>query len=279
MAGTVSRRYSAIINKARSDMSLEPSPPQIIMPDWLVSEKIQSLSTTRKGGVSGSPPYDELNLATHVNDNPEAVKENRHRLKIYCALPNDPSWLEQSHSDKVVRLTPQNYQQLFNADASYTTDKNIICSVMTADCVPVLFCNKQASWVAAAHVGWKGIANGILKNVVQIYSKEIMGDLADIHVWIGPAISGKVYQVGKEVKNALTKQDTILEKAFTKQDTSHHYLLNSSYAVQLQLIKMGVLTQQISTENFCTYQDNERFYSYRRDGRRTGRMASMVWLR
>ncbi len=258
-------------------MSLVNKPPQIITPDWLVSEKIQSLSTTRNGGVSSSP-YDKLNLATHVNDNPKTVQENRHWLKTYCALPNDPSWLEQSHSDKVVRLTPQNYQQLFNADASYTTDKNIICSVMTADCVPVLFCNKQASWVAAAHAGWKGIANGILKNVVQIYTKEIMGDLADIYVWIGPAISGKVYQVGQEVRNALTKQDTILEKAFTKQDTNH-YLLNSSYAVQLQFIKMGVLTQQISAGDFCTYQDSERFYSYRRDGMRTGRMASMVWLR
>ncbi len=257
-------------------MSLEHNPPQIIMPGWTVADKIQSLSTTRKGGVSQSP-YDQLNLATHVNDNPADVKENRRRLKAHCTLPDEPGWLEQTHSDKVVHLTPQNFKQPLTADASYTTDKNIICSVMTADCVPVLFCNKQATWVAAAHAGWKGIANGILKKVVRIYTKEIKGDLADIHVWIGPAISGKVYQVGQEVKNAFVKQDTILDKAFTMQD-ANHYFLNSSYAVQLQLMKQGLITKQISTEEFCTYQDRERFYSYRRDGIRTGRMASMVWL-
>ncbi|VAW91747.1 FIG00003370: Multicopper polyphenol oxidase [hydrothermal vent metagenome] len=257
-------------------MSLKKNLPQIIIPNWVVSEKIQALSTTRKGGSSRSP-YDELNLATHVNDNSEDVKQNRRRLTQHSSLPAEPSWLEQIHSDKVVRLTPQNYQQAFIADASYTTDKNIVCCVMTADCVPVLVCNKQSTWVAAVHAGWKGIANGILKKTLQIYSEKMAGDLADIHVWIGPAISGKAYEVGQEVKEAFIQQDAILEKAFTRQDTSH-YLLDSSYAVQLQCVQQGVSTKQISTENFCTYQDSKRFYSYRRDGIHTGRMASMVWL-
>ncbi len=257
-------------------MSLGNNLPQVITPSWAVSEKVQALSTTRKGGVS-QPPYDNFNLATHVNDNPADVKQNRRRLKQHCLLPNEPGWLQQIHSNKVVRLTAQNFQQTFTADASYTTDQNIVCSVMTADCVPVLFCNKQATWAAAAHAGWKGIANGILKKVVQIYTSKIAGDLADIHVWIGPAISGKVYEVGQEVKDALMQQDTVLEKAFTMQDATH-YLLNSSYAAQLQLIKQGITAAQISTEDFCTYQDSERFYSYRRDGSNTGRMASMVWL-
>lgn len=258
-------------------MSLEHIEAQIITPVWPVSKQVKALSTTRKGGISHSP-YGELNLATHVNDNQKDVKENRSILKKSCGLPNEPGWLEQSHSDKVVRLTPQNFKQSFAADASYTTDKNIICCVMTADCVPVLFCNKQATWVAAAHAGWKGIANGILKKVVQIYTEEIMGDLADIQVWIGPAISGKVYQVGQEVKETFIKQDSVLVKAFTETELVNHYLLNSSYAVQLQLIESGVSVEQISTEDFCTYRDSERFYSYRRDGVSTGRMASMVWF-
>ncbi len=257
-------------------MSLANNPPQIITPAWPVSDNVQSLSTTRKGGVS-QPPYDELNLATHVNDNPTDVKENRSRLKAHCKLPDEPGWLEQIHSDKVVRLTAQNVRQTLVADASYTTDKNIICAVMTADCVPVLFCNKQATWVAAAHAGWKGIANGILKKVLQIYSEEMEADLADVQVWIGPAISGKVYEVGREVKDAFVHQDAVLEQAFTIQD-ANHYLLNSSYAVQLQLIESGITENQISSEDFCTYQDTERFYSYRRDGISTGRMASMIWL-
>ena len=258
-------------------MRLKHYSPEVITPSWVVAEKIQSFCTTRKGGVS-APPYNELNLATHVNDNPVNVKQNRNILKQYYSLPSEPVWLEQVHSHKVVRVTAQNYQQAFTADASYTTDKNIICCVMTADCVPVLFSNKQATWVAAAHAGWKGIANGILKNVLQIYTKEMAGQLDDIQVWIGPAISGEVYQVGQEVKDAFEQQDTILKKAFTVQDTNH-YLLDTSYAVQLQLIAQGLKEEQIFTDDFCTYQDSERFYSYRRDGIHTGRMASMIWLR
>jgi len=261
-------------------MSTKKSQPQVIIPTWSVNNNIHALSTTRKGGVSQSP-YDELNVATHVKDNPEHIKENRRRLKEHCALPNEPSWLEQIHSDKVIALTEKNCHQVFTADGSYTIEKNIICCVMTADCMPVLFCNHQATWVAAVHAGWKGIANGILKNTVHIYTNEVGGQLADLQVWIGPAIGAKAYQVGQDVKDAFIKQDAILEKAFTVQDgpkDKGHFLLNSSYAAQLQLIEYGLEQTQISTENFCTYQDNERFYSYRRDGIHSGRMATMIWL-
>lgn len=249
---------------------------EIIRPNWSAIEGIDALSTTRKGGISRHP-WDSLNLATHVNDNPYDVKKNRALLKESYALPNEPSWLEQVHSNDVVHLTPQNFQQVFKADAAYTTDSNIVCCVMTADCLPVLFTNKQATWVAAAHAGWKGIANGILKKVLSIYLKEVGGALDDIQVWIGPAISGNVYQVGQEVKGAFVQQDSVLEKAFTANDADH-YWLDSSYAAQLQLIESGITQQQISTEEFCTYEDSERFYSYRRDGVDTGRMASMIWI-
>lgn len=249
---------------------------EIIKPNWSAIEGIEALSTTRKGGVSRHP-WDSLNLATHVNDNPYDVKKNRSLLRQSFALPNEPSWLEQVHSNDVVRLTPHNFQQVFQADAAYTTDRGIVCCVMTADCLPVLFANKQASWVAAAHAGWKGVANGILKKVLNTYVDETGGTLEDLQVWIGPAISGNVYQVGQEVKDAFILQDSILEEAFTESDAKH-YWLDSSYAGQLQLIESGITQQQIFTEDFCTYEDSERFYSYRRDGINTGRMASLIWI-
>lgn len=249
---------------------------EIVLPNWSLIDGIKALSTTRKGGVSRHP-WDSLNLATHVNDNPYDVKKNRSLLKEAFELPNEPGWLEQVHSDEVVRLTEENFQQNFKADAAYTTDANIVCSVMTADCLPVLFANKQATWVAAAHAGWKGVANGILKKVLNIYLKEIGGSLEDLQVWIGPAISGNVYQVGQEVKDAFVLQDAVLANAFTTND-ANHYWLDSSLAAQLQLIESGISQQQISTEDFCTYEDCERFYSYRRDGMDTGRMASLIWL-
>jgi len=248
----------------------------VIRPNWSVPEKVKAFSTTRQGGVSLAP-WGSMNLALHVHDNSENVNKNRMLLKQEMQLPNEPSWLEQVHSDKVIQLTQQNHNQNFKADATYTTEKNIICCVMTADCLPVLFCNKQATWVAAVHAGWKGIANGILKKLVQKYVSEFDGQMEDIRVWIGPAISAKAYQVGQDVKNAFIEQDAILEKAFTSQQADH-FLLDSSYAAQLQLNELGVKVEQITTEDFCTYKDKERFFSYRRDGANTGRMATMVWL-
>ena len=249
---------------------------EIIKPNWIEIKGVKALSTTRKGGISRHP-WDGFNLATHVDDNPYDVKKNRSLLKQSFELPNEPCWLEQIHSNEVVRLTTQNCQESFKADASYTTDKGVVCCVMTADCLPVLFSNKQATWVAAAHAGWKGIANGILKQVISIYQNDIGGSLEDLKVWIGPAISGNVYQVGPEVKGAFVQQDSVLEKAFSAND-ANHYWLDSSYAAQLQLVENGINQQQISTEDFCTYEDSERFFSYRRDGIKTGRMASLIWL-
>jgi len=257
-------------------MNVNKTALQIIRPNWTVPKNIQALSTTRQGGVSQAP-WNSLNLATHVNDNLSNVKKNRELLKQHYALPNEPIWLEQVHSNTIVRLTAENQQQHFKADAAYTTEKNTVCCVMTADCLPILLCNKHATWVAAVHAGWKGIANGILKNTLSIYEKDLGGNLKDLQVWIGPAISGKSYEVGEEVKTAFIQQDPILSKAFSPNETSH-YFLNITYAAQLQLIECGLESKQVISPDFCTFKDERRFYSYRRDGVNTGRMASMLWL-
>lgn len=257
-------------------MSVYSETLPVIQPRWSVAANIKAFTTTRTGGVS-QPPWDSLNLARHVNDSPEDVSQNRRLLKQSCNLPVEPAWLEQVHSDTIIRLTEENSGQHFKADASYTTIKNTICCVMTADCLPVLFCNKQASWVAAAHAGWKGIANGILKKVVGAYCQTTGGEPTDLLVWIGPAISGSAYQVGEDVRHALVQQDSILEQAFSN-DKAQHYLLNSALAAQLQLVAQGLQQTQITNADCCTYRDKEHFFSYRRDGVNSGRMASLIWL-
>lgn len=257
-------------------MNSEALRENIICPTWSVNERIQALSTTRNGGVSQSP-WNTFNLATHVNDDLNDVLQNRSILKQSYNLPKEPTWLTQTHSNNIIRLTADNLQQLFNADAAYTTEKNIICCVMTADCLPILLCNEQATWVAAIHAGWKGIANGIIRKLVSLYKNEIGGEVSDLHVWVGPAISEKVYEVGADVKEAFVQQDSALKKAF-KETHNNKYLLNSVKAARLQLMLCGINEKSISSPSFCTYQEHERFFSYRRDGVNSGRMASMVWL-
>jgi len=248
----------------------------IITPNWLVDKRIQAISTTRLGGVS-TPPWNSLNLATHVNDDLDNVFKNREQLKQRCKLPNEPTWLEQTHSNDIVRLTNENCLQSSKADATHTTEKNIVCCVMTADCLPILLCNKQATWVAAVHAGWKGIANGILRKMLKLYVNEIGGELSDLQLWLGPAIGGDAYQVGADVKDAFMQQDLALENAFIN-NVDGRYLLNSVSAAKIQLNQSGINSNQISAPIFCTYHDGERFFSYRRDGANSGRMASMIWL-
>jgi len=252
---------------------------EIIRPGWQVADKVRAFTTTRQGGVSAAP-WDSFNLATHVNDSEDDVKQNRDRLIQNFNLPAEPVWLQQTHSDSIVSLTKNNLSGHFKADAAYTTETNIVCCVMTADCLPVLFCNKQANWVAAVHAGWKGIANGILKKTLDTFC-EIDGanKLQDLNVWIGPAISGQVYQVGEDVRQCFIRQDTKLEKAF-QVDTNKpgSYLLDNARAAQLQLRSQGLDATQIARDSHCTFTDKERFFSYRRDGVNSGRMATLIWL-
>jgi len=257
---------------------LQVNEAKLIQANWPIVSGVHAFCTTRIGGVSQSP-WDSFNLATHVNDNPDHVLQNRQQLQAQCHLPAEPTWLEQVHGNELVRLTSDNTKQSFKADAVFTTEKNIVCSVMTADCLPVLFSNKQASWVAAAHAGWKGIANGILKRVVESYISELNGSLSDLQVWIGPAIGGKVYQVGDDVRQAYLQQDSVLNQAFVKDQTAvGYYLLNNAQAARLQLTAFGLLDNQISIADYCTFTDSDLFFSYRRDGINTGRMASIIWL-
>ena len=239
----------------------------LIFPDWPQPKNIGSCSTTRIGGVS-LPPFDSLNLGCHVNDDLNAVSENRRRLVSLAQLPQQPLWLEQVHGTNVLHLDNGTIKSK-QADAVYTNRVGQVCAIMTADCLPVLFCNKNGTEVAAAHAGWRGLCHGVLENTVAQFScppDEIMA-------WLGPAIGAKKFEVGAEVREAFLNQSSELSLAFTSHGDK--YLADIYLLARKKLQAVGVLS--IYGGSFCTVTEENRFFSYRREGK-TGRMASLIWV-
>ncbi|EBV9336408.1 peptidoglycan editing factor PgeF, partial [Salmonella enterica subsp. enterica serovar Typhimurium] len=168
----------------------------LIVPQWPLPKGVAACSSTRIGGVS-LPPYDSLNLGAHCGDNPEHVEENRKRLFAAGNLPSKPVWLEQVHGKNVLRLTGEPYASK-RADASYSNTPGTVCAVMTADCLPVLFCNREGTEVAAAHAGWRGLCEGVLEETVTCFADKPENIIA----WLGPAIGPTAFEVGPEVRDA-----------------------------------------------------------------------------
>lgn len=242
-------------------------PITFVKPDWPLSDHVHALTTTRQGGVS-HPPFDSLNLATHVHDNPADVTENRHRLKTELLLPNDPFWLNQQHTNRVINLDETNSQ---DADGSYTAKKDIICCVLTADCLPILLSDKSGTEVAAIHAGWRGLASGIIDNGI----KHFKHSPKELFAWIGPAISRDHYEIDNSVRSQFLHNDIDSAPAFIPSRTDHWRLDLPKLAKQY-LKKCGIT--QIYGGDYCTFSDVKRFYSYRRDGGKTGRIATLIWL-
>lgn len=239
----------------------------LITPDWPVPAAIRAISSTRLGGVS-QPPYDSLNLGFHVDDKPETVLANRQHLKILANLPAEPLWLEQVHGTRVI--DSNEWRANCEADAIYSAQPSHVCAIMTADCLPVLFCNRQGTQVAAAHAGWRGLLGGILYHTI----KQFHGEPSDILVWLGPAIGPKQFEVGKEVFDAFTECYPEADAAFKATDDTH-YLADIYQLAQQQLNNLGI--DAIYGGTHCTMTESEHFFSYRRDGV-TGRMASLIWI-
>lgn len=235
--------------------------------DWPAPDFIKAGITLRQGGVSRGA-YESFNLATHVGDELALVNQNRAILTRSLNLPNDPQWLEQIHSTEAVLLP--NEESIPKADAAYTVGKNIVCAVMTADCLPLLITNKQGSCVAAIHAGWRGLCDGIIEETI----KKLAVEPESLLVWLGPAISADVYEVGEEVYDAFTKAEVEAKQAFTSVSEGH-WLFDIYQLAKLRLNKMGV--KQIYGGDRCTLSEEEQFFSYRRDDV-TGRMASMIWI-
>ena len=165
---------------------------KLIVPQWPLPKGVAACSSSRIGGVS-LPPYDSLNLGAHCGDNPDHVEENRKRLFAAGNLPSKPVWLEQVHGKDVLKLTGEPYASK-RADASYSNTPGTVCAVMTADCLPVLFCNRAGTEVAAAHAGWRGLCAGVLEETVSCFADNPENILA----WLGPAIGPRAFEVGGE---------------------------------------------------------------------------------
>ena len=239
---------------------------EFIQADWPAPAQVHTAVTTRKGGYSVAP-YAEFNLATHVADNPSSVAQNRHALKIALQLPAEPLWLEQVHGVAVVDAAKANN---ICADAAFATTKNIVCCVMTADCLPVLICNRAGNKVAAAHAGWRGLHAGVIEAAIAALNEPA----ENILLWLGPAIGPNAFEVGDEVRNVFISDLPETSNAFRKSKPGH-WFADIYQLARLRLARIGV--HHVYGGGLCTYSDAERFYSYRRDGK-TGRMASLIWL-
>jgi YfiH family protein len=235
-----------------------------LMPQWPAPAKVKICVTTRSGGVSVSP-FDSLNLGEHVGDDPQAVAKNRQRL--VSLLGCKPAWLQQVHGVKVVEASPA---LVHEADASWTGKPGVTCAVMTADCLPVLFCDRAGTRVAAAHAGWRGLAAGVLEATLE----KLAVPADQVLVWLGPAIGPQAFEVGAEVREAFVAQHRQATAAFQPSANPGKFMADIYQLARIRLAACGV--DAVYGGDFCTYSD-PRFFSYRRSVQ-TGRFASLIWL-
>ncbi len=244
-------------------------------PAWPAPAGVKALLSTRRGGAS-QPPWDSNNMALHVGDDPQAVAANRRALAQRAGWQQPPQWLEQVHGTRVVEAEADGWVR--TADACFTTRRGLACTVLTADCLPVLLCDAAGSQVAAVHAGWRSLAGGILTASCERFSCSA----SDLLVYLGPAISQPHFEVGIDV----------LEAFFERAQTPEHCAAISDafrpspnrplkFHADLYQLARAELTQRGVTRIFggdaCTFAEADRFYSFRRDGC-TGRMVSAIWL-
>nr|VFJ47454.1 MAG: conserved hypothetical protein [Candidatus Kentron sp. FW] len=242
---------------------------QFITPNWPAPANVRAYTTTRLGGIS-EPPWDSLNLADHVGDAANAVATNRGLLSEALDLPVIPYWLCQVHGNIVVDTDITPYRNHRVGDASITKEANRVCAVLTADCLPVLFCDRRGTRVGIAHAGWRGLVRGVIESTVRALKTEP----ADLLAWLGPGIGPGAFEVGSEVRDAFVRYRAIAELAFSP--TTHDRWLADLYLLARQHLEQSGV-REIYGGEFCTYHDDEYFFSYRRDGT-TGRIASIIYF-
>ncbi|RIY34101.1 hypothetical protein CKF54_01305 [Psittacicella hinzii] len=268
---------------------------ETITPNWPL-KKVKALATTRFGGVSHTD-YFSLNLASHVGDNLNLVNKNRQLVRDELELPEDPLWITQVSGAHVIKipvdktlLAEYNYikdhpeqesspekkeiVKIFSVDAVYTKEVNKVCTILTADCVPLLLATADEKEVAAVHAGWRGLVSGVVENALSTFSNR---DYAQMYAWIGPCIGKESFVVGSDVLMEFAQKDRDFLTCFTPYiQEENKWLGDLPKITELILRKFGVQVKNIYHSEIDTFQDS-RFYSYRRD-RVTGRFASMIWI-
>lgn len=239
---------------------------EIVEPQWQAPAAIRACCSTRRGGVSQAP-FDELNLGLHVGDRDGDVVENRRRLHEYLRLPAEPCWINQTHSTRVVTLEQDDNR---DADAAVTRQRGRVAVVMTADCLPILLCNRAGTEVAAIHAGWRGLQAGVIQSAVSAMHSEP----AQLMAWIGPGISQGCFEVGDEVYAAFVDSIDAAAPCFSA-NRPGHWLCDLVGLADSVLRGLGVA--DVTRSEHCSYREADMFYSYRRAAV-TGRMASLIWI-
>jgi len=248
----------------------------ILCPDWPAHARVRAAQTLRFGGVSRGA-FASLNVGTHVGDDPDAVAENRARVRHTLDLPSEPLWLTQMHGIDVAdaharpdTCTDADSDRSPAADAIVTRLAGKVCVIQTADCLPVLLAHQDGTCVAAAHAGWRGLCAGVLEATVQA-----LGEPAErLIAWLGPAIGPDAFEVGDEVRAAFLAHDTRAASAFVS-NARGRWQADLYLLARQRLLAMGL--EQIHGGGLCTAADSGRFFSHRRDGA-SGRMATLIWL-
>lgn len=246
--------------------------PDWLVPDWPAPAGVLAMCTTRDGGVSvGS--CQAMNLGDHVGDDPAAVRANRARLRD--ALGARPVFLQQVHGTRVQVLDAQSVDGA-EADACTTTERGIACTVMVADCLPVLFTDETGRRVAAAHAGWRGLAAGMLERTVDAFDAE--GGASRVLAWLGPCIGADAFEVGDEVRMAFETVSPAASQCFRPAGAPGKWMADLAGLARQRLRSAGVtwLHGNDSSEAWCTVHNPLRFFSYRRD-RLGGRFAACIW--
>lgn len=243
-----------------------------LAPDWAGAPpgNVRVLSTCRGGGVSVGP-YASFNLARHVGDDPAAVAANRAILRDRAGLPAEPLWLDQVHGSDVVVHAGAVAPTPPRADAVVAFERGRVCVVMTADCLPVVFADRDGTCVGVAHAGWRGLAAGVLEATVAA-----LGVVPSrLVAWLGPAIAQSAFEVGGEVREAFVRKDAAFGNAFVV-NARGRFQADLYGLARTTLARIGL--DAVSGGVHCTSAEPEAFFSHRRDSGRTGRMATLAWI-
>ena len=230
---------------------------------------VKLLSTSRLlDGGSSKGNFDNFNLALHVSDEKSAVLSNRALLLSHYNLPSEPTWINQTHSN--ISIDADSILSIVDADASYSKKIGTVCGVLTADCLPVFISNKEGTAIGIAHAGWRGLVGGIIESLIESF--DCKGE--DLIVHLGPAISQLSFEVGEEVKSQYLTKNKNFESCFTF--LNNKYYLDLYGAARVVLKSFGI--SLISGGDTCTYNESDQYFSFRRDGDKSGRMAHLIWI-
>jgi polyphenol oxidase len=241
-----------------------------IFPDWPAAPRVRAAVTTRHGPGVSARPFERFNLGLRSGDAVDAVDANRGALQQALALPSAPRWLRQVHGITAADLGPLPSSEEPQADAAVSHLPRTVLTILTADCLPVLFCAADGSEIGAAHAGWRGLVGGVLESTLA----QLHAPRDQLLIWLGPCIGAASYEVGEEVRSAFMAHDPSASGCFEASQPGH-WLCDLEALARRRLEAAGV--QRIYGGGFDTFAD-ERFYSYRREGARSGRFASLIWL-